>query len=292
MDSIQSIALASTFMAGLGVALATALAFASRKLYVYEDPRIDEIEELLPNANCGACGSAGCRTFAEGLISGEFSPGHCTVNDPSLNESIADYLGVDLGSGTKQVARLACAGGSHVAWQRAHYKGLNSCRAANLVAGGGKVCGWGCLGLEDCLRVCEFDAITMDRHGLPVVDVAKCTACGDCIDSCPKQLFSLQPVDHQLWVACKNLEFGSEAESQCEVACNGCGRCVQDAPEGLISLVNNLAEIDYSRNAISSKLPIERCPTGAIVWFDKPQQQVKGVQSKKIIRQKPLPIHS
>ncbi len=290
MASITHILVASGFMAALGIALAGLLAIANRKLYVYEDPRIDEVEEMLPSANCGACGTAGCRPFAESLIDGKVEPSQCTVNAVEMNEAIAEFLGVDAGHQIKRVARLACAGGDHVAYQRANYAGLSSCRAAALVSGGGKTCTWGCLGLADCKVVCDFDAISMDRHGLPVVDEDKCTACGDCVDVCPKDLFSLQPINHRLWVACKNQEFGDKAEDKCEVACNACGRCAADAPEGLIAMQNNLATVDYSKNELATRIPIERCPTGAIVWFEKEDIAVKGVGAKPIIRQKSLPV--
>jgi heterodisulfide reductase subunit A-like polyferredoxin len=108
-----------------------------------------------------------------------------------------------LGDVEKRVARLACAGGKHVAKMRAKYAGLSSCRAATVAGGGGKSCSWGCLGLGDCADVCDFDAITMDSHGLPVVDLVKCTACGDCVDICPKNLFSIHGVTHKLWMACR-----------------------------------------------------------------------------------------
>lgn len=272
----------------LGVSLAALLAVANRRLYVYEDPRIDIVEEMLPHTNCGACGTAGCRPFAEALIEGAIEPGKCTVNSLSMSEAIADYLGVDVGENEKRIARLACAGGSHVAWQRALYQGLSSCRAAALVSGGGKGCTWGCLGLADCRAVCEFGAITMDGHGLPLVDGALCTACGDCVEVCPRELFSLEPVSHRLWVACKNRDFGDLAEGQCEVACNACGRCAADSPDKVITIRDNLAEIDYSRNDLATRLPIERCPTGAIVWYGN-EQPDKGIEAKRIVRQQPLP---
>jgi electron transport complex protein RnfB len=277
-------------MAALGVALAVLLAIASRRLYVFEDPRIDEVEEMLPHSNCGACGTPGCRPFAEMLIKGEVEPGQCTVNSADANQEIADYLGVDVGNIEKQVARLACAGGVHVARTRARYQGMKSCRAASLVSGGGKGCTWGCLGLGDCEVVCDFDAITMNRHSLPVVDAAKCTACGDCVEVCPKDLFSLQPVSRHLWVACRNKQPGDEAELECEVACTACARCAADAPEGLISMQNELAVIDYSKNALASRIAIERCPTGAIVWLDDKTGPQRGRDAKKVVRQEALPI--
>lgn len=282
--------IAGGLMAAIGAVLAAILAFAGKKLYVYEDPRIDEVESMLPSANCGACGQAGCRAFAEKVVQGELAPGKCTVSTPGGIIAIANYLGVAAGAEEKRVARLACAGGNHVARNRAHYSGLDTCRAAALISGGGKSCSWGCLGLADCERVCDFDAIHMDPHGLPVVSEAKCTACGDCVEVCPKGLFSIHVVSHRLWVACKNLANGEEAEASCEVACTACGRCAADAPEGLIRIVNNLAVVDYSKNRLASDVPIQRCPTGAIVWIDAEKGPAKGIEAKKITRKSPLPV--
>lgn len=289
MTSLLTVAL---FMATLGIALASLIAFASRRLYVYEDPRITQVEDMLPHSNCGACGTAGCRNFAEKVVAGELKPGKCTVNTAQQNNHIAGLLGVDAGQEEKRVARLACAGGRHVAAMRAHYQGLASCRAANAVGGGGKACAWGCLGLGDCADVCDFDAITLDQFGLPQVDAAKCTACGDCVDICPKGLFSLHAISHQLWIACNNRADGDTAERQCEVACTACGRCEADAPAGLIRINQDLAMIDYAQNAVSTPKPTERCPTGAIVWLDDVKGALKGKAARKIVRQQPLPVLS
>jgi Na+-translocating ferredoxin:NAD+ oxidoreductase RNF subunit RnfB len=152
-------------MAGLGVLLAGVLAIANRRLHVHEDPRIDEVEGLLPKSNCGACGLAGCRNFAEKVVAGRRrASAQCTVSSArSRPASIALLLGVDAGEVERRVARLACAGGSHVARTRARYAGLSTCRAAAVVSGGGKECAWGCLGLGDCVSVCKQGAITLDR---------------------------------------------------------------------------------------------------------------------------------
>ncbi len=288
MSAYLNIIIAITFMAGFGLMLATVLVLANRRLAVYEDPKIAEVEELLPHSNCGACGTAGCRAFAEKLVSGDLQPGSCTVNTTEMNQVIANFLGVDLGSQEKIVARLACAGGTNVARSHGNYAGVDSCRAAVLVSGGGKGCTWGCLGLGDCKDVCDFDAIFLDRHNLPQVIDDLCTACDDCVDICPRNLFSLQALSHKLWVACKNLEKGDAAEDECRVACNACGRCALDAPEELISINNNLAVIDYSNNKLASRVAIERCPTGAIVWLDHGVQ--KGQRAVKIIRKNALPV--
>lgn len=277
------------FTGGLGFLLASLLAIANRKLHVAEDPRISEVEEMLPNTNCGACGCPGCRAFAESCVAGKSNPAQCTVSSREMTEYIAEYLGVELGDEEKMVARLACAGGNHVAKMRSLYRGMKSCRAAVAAGGGGKACSWGCLGLADCEVSCDFDAIHMDAHGLPVVDVEKCVACNDCVEACPLDLFSLQPISHRLWVACKSLAEGDKALADCEVACTACARCVTDAPEGLISIQNNLAVVDYSKNQLATPLPIQRCPTGAIVWLED-GRITKGPAAKRIIRKEPLPI--
>lgn len=267
---------------GLTLVLASLLVLANQKLHVEEDPRIDLVEEMLPHTNCGACGFPGCRPFAEALVGSVALPGKCTVSTDDGREAIAAFLGVDVGSEEKVVARLACAGGKNTARSRAHYSGLVSCRGAALVAGGGKGCFWGCLGLADCAEVCDFDAIRMDSQGLPVVDESRCTACGDCVEVCPKDLFSLHPVSHRLWVACRSLEAGDELLEDCEVACTACGRCAVDAP-GSIVMEQNLPVINYAVSHETNE-PIQRCPTGAIVWFDAKAGPVKGRAASKVIR--------
>ena len=276
-------------MAGLTIVLSLLLVFANKKLYVFEDPRIDIVEDMLPHANCGACGFPGCRPFAEALVSNNATPGKCTVSTEDGRVAIADFLGVDAGSEEKRVARLACAGGSNVSRNRAVYEGISSCRAAAQVAGGGKVCSWGCLGLADCEVACTFDAITMNKCGLPVVDDEKCTACGDCVDICPKDLFSIHPISHRLWVSCKSLEAGDEILEYCEVGCTACGRCAMDADNNLIKMENNLPVIDYTKNSQTQK-PIQRCPTGAIVWLEPDGSVTKGEKSPKVLRKSHLPI--
>lgn len=279
----MSILTAVAALGGLTLLLAIMLIVANKKLYVYEDPRIDKVEDMLPHANCGACGYPGCRPFAEALVHGNSLPGKCTVSTDEGRQSIAEFLGVALGAEEKQVARLACAGGTNVAINRAQYVGIDSCQAATLVSGGGKGCFWGCLGHGDCEVVCDFDAISMNEHGLPIVDTEKCTACGDCVEVCPKDLFSLQPISHKLWVACKNLEHGEAVLEDCQVGCTACGKCAMDAPGELITMKNNLPVINYAENH-NTQNPIQRCPTGAIVWLADNGEIIKGKESKKIIR--------
>jgi len=166
------------------------------------------------------------------------------------------------------VARLLCGGGANVAVQQATYAGLETCAAASTVAGGGKGCAWGCLGFGDCAVACEFDAIRMDDNRLPIVDPAKCTACGDCVDACPKGLFTIMPTEQKLIVQCRSALAGDEVLAMCRAACTACGKCALDAAPGLIAIRNGLAVIDYGRNALASPEAIRRCPTNAIAWVE------------------------
>ena len=259
-------------LGGVGLFFGFLIALVNKKFRVWEDPRIDEVEELLPSTNCGACGLPGCRAFAEAVVSGEQQASSCTVMGAEDVEDVASYLGVDAGEANKRVARLLCAGGKNEALRNSDYSGFETCKAAAAVAGGGKGCTWGCLGLADCEVVCDFDAIQMNGVQIPVVDPELCTACGDCVDACPKDLFVIMPLEQHLIVQCRSELEGDEAESLCRVACNGCGKCALDAAEGLIDMVAGLAVIDYTKHDLEAPGATKRCPTGAIAWVDDVQR--------------------
>lgn len=254
-------------MAGLGLLFGTILALAYRFLRVEEDPRLEVVSDMLPGNNCGACGLPGCGAFAESLVAGTNLPGGCTVSNQETIDEIAGFLGVDAGEQIKRVARLHCAGGLAEARQIAEYSGYESCGAAAVTTGGGKGCSWGCLGLGDCVRACTFDALHMNTNGLPKVAIDKCTACGDCVDICPKDLFEALPVSQPLLIQCSVPLSGEEARALCKVACDGCERCSRDARPGLIQMANNLPVIDYKDyNGPECPEATFRCPTGAIQW--------------------------
>lgn len=274
-------------LGGLTAGLVTLIVLAEKWLWVEEDPRVDTVEAMLPHVNCGACGFPGCRPFAEALVAGKAVPASCTVSDDAGRERIAAYLGSAVGSVVRQVARLACAGGANVARLRAHAVGLDSCAAAASVGGGPKGCSWGCIGLGDCAVSCHFDAIHMSPTGLPVVDESRCTACGDCVDACPKLLFSLRPIVARLWVACRAPVVGDAILAECEVACTACGRCARDAPN-LIVMRGGLPVVDETRPADDTA--IFNCPTGAIVWLDPVAGAIRGPAAHPILREGPRPV--
>ena len=248
-------------LGGVATVFGAFISLANAKFKVWEDPRIDGVRELLPGSDCGACGQAGCRAFAQAVIAGKARPAECTVMGDDEREDVAEFLGIEAGSANRRVARLLCAGGRDVAPYKGEYHGIESCAAAAAVTGGGKACAWGCLGYADCAVSCDFDAITMDAFGLPVVELDKCTACGDCVEACPLDLFVILPQDAHLLVQCKNLLEG-------DAACNACGRCAMDAEAGLIDLVGGLAVVNYDRIELENPKAVERCPTGAIVWVE------------------------
>ena len=268
-------------LGGVGLFFGFLIAMANKKFYVWEDPRIGEVEELLPNSNCGACGQPGCRAFAEAVVDGKEQPSGCTVMGEEDLADVASYLGVDAGEANKRVARLLCAGGKDEAARNSDYAGLETCKAAASVAGGGKACNWGCLGLADCEIACLLDAIYMNDDLLPVVIPERCTACNDCVVACPKDLFELMPIEQKLIVQCKNLLKGDAAEDLCSVACNTCNRCVADSEPGVIEMIDNLAVINYEKNELTSPKAIERCPTAAIVWVEGQQFKESLVELEK-----------
>ncbi len=269
---LNEILTAGGIMFGVALTFGVILAIANRKLRVDEDPRIDDVEGMLPGSNCGACGQPGCRAFAEAVVSGGQLPSGCTVSSPDGISAIAAYLGVDAGVREKRVARLHCAGGKSSVRRLADYDGIPSCRAAFVVNGGGRACAWGCLGLADCEKSCTFDAIAMNDEALPVVDVDLCTACGDCVDACPLDLFTIQPLVNSVVVQCNSPLTGAAATAACTVACDACGRCALDAPDDAIVMKGGLPSIvQPARCDVSCTL---RCPTGAI-------QEVPGNQFQR-----------
>jgi Na+-translocating ferredoxin:NAD+ oxidoreductase RNF subunit RnfB len=263
---VSEVLTSASIMLGITGFFGVVIAVAHRFLHVEEDPRIEQVTRMLPGTNCGACGQPGCQAFAEVLVSGDAAPGKCSVSTAGAIESIAGFLGVEAGFEEKHVARLHCAGGKSSVRTLADYHGLTSCRAAYLVNGGGRACGWGCLGLADCERACTFDAIRMNDEALPVVNVEGCTACGDCVDACPLDLFTLEPISTRAIVQCSCPLTGDLARSICRVACDACGRCAVDGPAGAIEMVDGLPVVREPSQ--TSEECTYRCPTGAIRWVE------------------------
>lgn len=259
---MNEIVIAGLIMTSVAGFFGIVLALAHRFLHVIEDPRIDMVEEMLPGTNCGACGEAGCRTFAEAVVNETVVPGKCTVSNADDIEEIAAAVGVDAAQQEKRVARLHCAGGKSAVRRVADYHGESSCRAAFVVNAGARACAWGCLGLGDCATACTFDAIRMNDEELPVVALDRCTACDDCVVVCPLNLFTIEPISTRVIVQCATPVVGETAREACAVACDACGRCALDAPQGVVEMDNGLAVVRIPEQATEECT--FRCPTGAI----------------------------
>ena len=261
MELTLIIALAT--MGGLGFLFAGGLAFADRKLRVEENPLIGKINEILPGANCGGCGN-----FAVKVVEGKALPTGCPVADEDTAREIAQILGVDASGAVKMIPIILCRGGNSQAVKKmVEYYGPLSCSAMSIVSGGDKLCYYGCLGGGDCVKACPFGAMIMNENGLPEVIEEICTGCGICVKACPKNIIEMHPQDRNVFVFCKNHDDPKRAKEVCTVACIGCGICARKS-DGGIEMVNNLGIIHYDKFD-ESKIPFEKCSTGAIARIKK-----------------------
>lgn len=258
------IVLATLSMGAVGGILSVGLAVASTVFKTETDPRIDQLLEVLPGANCGACGYPGCQGLAKAMAMGAAPASACVVGGAKVAVQVAEVLGMEVGElPERRLARLMCQGGRAEAVERAAYQGLPDCRAAGLVQGGPKGCAYGCLGFGNCVTACPFDALHLGNDGLPVVDDERCTACGKCVTACPRGLMVILPESARTFVACASLARGQEVRPVCKVGCIACGICVKACPHQCITLVDNLARIDYDC-CTNCGVCVAKCPTKAI----------------------------
>lgn len=261
----------------IGLCAAVILHFTARKFYVYEDERIDEVQEKLPGANCGGCGTAGCRAFAEKLVNAEDLTGlFCPVGGNDVMAPIAAYLGKSVQSKESLVAVVRCSGSFEHRERTNRYDGVLRCSVQNALYTGDTGCPYGCLGCGDCVSACEFGALRMDPNtGLPVVDDDKCTACGACVKACPRHIIELRKKgvkNRKIYVSCVNKDKGGIARKYCTAACIGCSKCVKVCTFEAITLVDNLAYIDSNKCRMCRKC-VEQCPTQAILEFNFPARK-------------------
>ncbi|MFH1492527.1 MAG: RnfABCDGE type electron transport complex subunit B [Candidatus Omnitrophota bacterium] len=246
----------------LGLIFGIGLAFASNKFKVHVDQRLEKIHGLLPGANCGACGGAGCFGFAEAVLSGKSTLEQCRVTNDFQKEEIAKIIGRELKKEVKTVAVLHCNGGNKVR-DKFSYLGLKDCVAANLLMGGHKECPYCCLGFGTCVKACPFGALKMSAEGLPVVNSKKCKACNKCVLACPKKIFSLIPVDKNVYIACGSRDFGKDTKSICSVGCIACKLCEKACKFDAVHVIDNLAVIDYNKCTSCEKCA-KVCPVKCI----------------------------
>jgi electron transport complex protein RnfB len=264
-------------MGGLGLLFSSILVFADKKLRVQENPLIGQVAELLPNANCGACGFAGCYDFATRLVEGKVELTKCSVCSSDTREEISRLLGFESTETEKKVARILCRGDNDAAKRKnVHYIGPTSCSALALI-GGLKLCQYGCLGGGDCVEACPFDAIFMADNGLPVIIEEACTGCGLCAKACPRNIIEIHPVERNVFVFCKSEDDPKTSKEFCKNACIGCGICARKS-DGGIEMMNNLAIINYEKLDIS-KIPFDKCSTKCLQILNHQQEVFEEISA-------------
>ncbi len=263
----------------IGILSALILYVVARKFKVYEDPRIDLVEAELPSANCGGCGFAGCRAFAEALVKADvLNDLYCPVGGNDTMKITAEILGRQASEQAPTVAVVRCNGTPQFRPRTNNYDGAISCAVAHSLYIGETDCPYGCLGCGDCVEACAFDAIHMNAAtGLPEVTDEKCTACGACVKACPRDIIELRkknPKDRKIFVSCINEDKGGVARKYCSVACIACTKCVQVCPFEAITMGNNLAYIDPVKCRLCRKcVPV--CPTNSILEINFPPRKDK-----------------
>lgn len=284
------ILIAVIVLAVLGFVLAGALYIMSKKFAVVEDPRIGQIAEVLPGANCGGCGFPGCGGMAAACVkaadAGSLEGLNCPVGGQATMEAIAGVLGMEVGASTPKLAVVRCNGTCANRPRTVVYDGVKSCRIANTTCMGETACAYGCLGCGDCVAACQFGAIKMNEEtGIPEVDATKCTACGACAKACPRNIIEVRAVSGDkkdaFVVECMNKDKGAQAMKACNVSCIGCKKCETACGSDAVHVEGNLAYINPESCVLCGQC-FDACPRGTIVTLS-----VAGIKRKKIEKAAP-----
>lgn len=274
-------------LGAIALIAAAILYVVSKKFAVYEDPRIAQVTELLPGANCGGCGFPGCSGMADALVKGADNGSleglNCPVGGAAVMSSVADLLGMAMANTDPMVAVVRCNGTCEQRPRIAQYDGLRSCAAMHTCSAGETACGYGCLGCGDCVAACQFNAISMNPEtGIPEVDEERCTSCGACVKACPRHIIELRkkgPKSRRVFVSCVNKDKGAVAMKACKAACIGCGKCQKECKFEAITVEGNLAYIDFNKCRLCKKC-VEACPTKAIHAVNFPAPKPKPVNTE------------
>ncbi|QRX63192.1 Fe-S cluster domain-containing protein [Dysgonomonadaceae bacterium zrk40] len=272
-------------LGAIGAGSAGILYLVSQKFKVEEDPRIQEVQDALPAANCGGCGFPGCAAFAAACVKADSLEGlNCPVGGQVTMERVAEILGQTASKTAKKIAVVRCSGTCEERPRLNLYDGVSNCSIAAALYGGDTGCSFGCLGLGDCEESCTFDAIHINPLTLlPEVVEDKCTACGACVRACPKDIIELRkqgPKSRRIYVSCVNKDKGAVAKKACNVACIGCSKCQQVCPFDAITIENNLAYIDDDKCRLCRKCVVV-CPTHSILELHFPPRKETPPEAKE-----------
>ena len=261
----------------LGLGFGLILSFAGKIFKVVTDERIELITGILPKANCGGCGYAGCEALAEAIVKGGAKTNACPVGGDEMCAAIAGIMGEPALPSVRYRAQVMCSGTNDLALEKYEYDGIPDCIAANRLAGGSKACPNGCLGLGTCIKNCKFDAIKI-INGVAAVDYEKCTACGSCVAACPKRIIKLIPFNATHWVGCMSADKGAVTRKNCTIGCVACKLCETKCPNGAIKINHFTASIDYEKCTDCGEC-VKSCPR-RVIWSDISQKHEGIVRDK------------
>lgn len=250
----------------MGLISGIVLTIASKVFFVPVDETVSQVREVLPGANCGACGFAGCDDYAAAIGADHtLNPSLCPVGGAEVSAAIASILGVEATAAEPKVAFVKCKGNSENTKKIMEYQGVQTCAAAKNFYGGNWACSYGCMGLGDCVSACQYGAIKV-CDGLAIVDREACVGCGMCEKACPNNVITMGEKKKLVYVACNSTAPGAKARKVCSVACIGCKKCEKVCKFDAITVENNLAKIDFDK-CKNCGLCEKECPTKAITNF-------------------------
>lgn len=276
---------AGVTMVALGAGFALVLLIASIKLHVTVDPKVEQVHEALPGIDCGACGFAGCSSYAKAVVEKPELLGKCAPGGQDTAEKIAEILNLQVSGGTVPLRPIVhCRAHTQDRTYYADYSGIQTCTAANalpLV----QACKFGCLGYGDCTEACKFDALDI-TEGLATVNYENCTGCTACSKACPRDLITMVPFNQEnmMTVACSSKESGKSTRSMCKVGCIACNLCAKQSD--LFAVDSNLAKMDYDKYDSSEQTitAMDKCPTGVIVYRGKNAPEPRPAGQKAAAR--------
>ena len=263
---MKTILLSVIVLGALGALFGAILAFASKIFHVEVDPKQQAVRDCLAGANCGGCGYPGCDGYAAAVAAGEAPTNRCVAGGAECAAAVAEIMGVSAGAAEKMVAFVPCSGTEGHVEMRFNYNGPIDCRAAMLFGGkSNKTCTFACIGLGNCVKVCQFDAMHI-VNGVAKVDRSKCVGCGACVDACPKSIVKLIPESQKVMPACGNKDKGAKVIKMCDFGCIGCMKCQRECPADAIVIKDFLAEIDMSK-CVQCGHCVGTCPRHILEWF-------------------------
>ncbi len=273
---------AGVIVLGLCLIFAVVLLIASEKLKVKMDPKIEQVHKALPNIDCGACGFAGCASYAKAVVENPELIGRCSPGGSATAEKIGAILNLQISAeGAPKRPIVHCRAHTSDKTYYATYQGIETCTAANALANV-QACKFGCLEYGDCVAACKFDALHI-VDGLATVDYEKCTGCGACSRACPRNLIQMVPFRHEnmITVACNSRENGKAVRSMCKVGCIACGLCAKQSE--VFTIEDNLAKVDYEKYEPDDKTLVayNKCPTCVIVYRGKSAPEPQEPAKKK-----------